>query len=46
MLAAGGDFDRAATQGLDIADDGADPAGEQAEREDLIAEQPALVARL
>src|SRR5262249_10797151 len=46
LLAAGRDFDRAAAEGLDIADDGADPAVEQAEREVLIAEQPALIARL
>src|SRR5262249_59476553 len=33
-------------QGLDVADDGADPAVEQAEREVLVAEQSSLVACL
>ena len=46
LLAAGGDFDLAAAQGLDIADDGADPAVEQAKGEVLVAEQPALLASL
>ena len=46
LLAAGGNGDVAATQGLDIADDGAEAAVEQAEGKVLVAEQPALFPRL
>src|SRR5208282_1100326 len=46
LLTAGGDFDPPLSEGLDIADDGADPAVEQSEGEILIAEQPALIACL
>src|SRR5262249_34662226 len=46
LLAPGRDGDLAPAQGPDIADDGADPAVEQAEGEVLIAEESALVARL
>ena len=42
LLAAAGDVDFGATQGLDVAYDGADPTVEQAIREVLVAEQPAL----
>src|SRR6266481_6661675 len=44
LLTAGGDFDPPLEEGLDIADDGADPAVEQSEGEVLIAEQAALIA--
>src|SRR5215470_7388018 len=46
LLAAGGDLDPAAAQGPDIANDGPDPAVEQAERQVLVAEQAALLAGL
>src|SRR5262249_21721251 len=46
LLAAGGDFDLAAAQGSDLADDRADPTVEQAEGEVLRAEQSSLVACL
>ena len=46
LLAAGGDGDVAAAQGLDIADDGAQAAVEQAKGQVLVAEQPALFPRL
>jgi hypothetical protein len=46
LLAAGGDFDLAAAQGLDIAHDGTDPAVEQAKREVFVAEQTTLLASL
>ena len=46
LLAAAGDFDLAAAQGLNIAHDGADTAVEQAKRQVLVAEQPALLAGL
>ena len=46
LLAAGGDLDLAAAQGLDVADDGADAAVEQAKGEVFVAEQAALLAGL
>src|SRR5215472_18036376 len=46
LLAPGRDRDLATAEGLDIADDSADPAVEQAEGEVLVAEQSALVACL
>ena len=46
LLAARGDFDLAAAQGLDVTHDRTDPAVEKTKGEVLVAEQPALLSSL